>query len=233
MGTPSSGAIGFSDIAWIVYNNYASQVSLNDSDVRALAGVSSGQISISNAYSKPTVGNTGTTYYTPGSYSWAVVPYQTLSVQVAGGGGGGGGACSGESFFYGCVNFCGGTSGSAGSDTSFNGVVSYGGGGGVACGAAGAAGGNNQNANKGGGGAAGARGVPGGNCSQTYGGLGGAGGYATFSWRKAAGGPNYNTTATPSVINFTVGAGGSGGRTDCRGSGGGAGGSGWVYIAWS
>ena len=228
MPTPSSGTIAFSDIAWIVYNNYASQVSLNDPDVRSLSGVSSGQISLTNAYNKPTAGNTGSTYYTPGSYSWVVVPYETLVSQVAGGGGGGGGACSGEIFYYGCVNPCSGTSGSAGSQSTFNGVIAYGGGGGVVCGATGSNGGNNQNANTGGGGTAGARGTAGGNCNQVNGGLGGQGGYVQVSWRKGSTGPNYGST-----INFSVGAGGAAGRTDCRGGQPGAGGAGWVYVSWS
>lgn len=228
MPTPSSGAISLSDIAKIVYNNMATQVSLNDSDVRTLSGVATGAISLTNAYNKPTAGNTGSTYYTPGNYSWVVVPYENLTAQVAGGGGGGGGACSGEFFFYGCVNFCGGTSGATGGQSSFNGVLAYGGGGGVACGATGSAGGNNQNGSTGGGGTGGARGTAGGSCSQTNGGIGGAGGYVQVSWKKAVTGPFYSNT-----INFTVGAGGAKGTTDCRGGQPGAGGAGWVYISWS
>jgi|694.fasta_scaffold00027_119 hypothetical protein len=230
MPTPSSGAISFSDIAWIVYNNYSTQVSLNDSDVRALLGISSGTIGMNSAYSKPTAGNTGGSYYAPGSYSWAVVPYKTLYAQVAGGGGGGGGGCGGQFFTYGCVNFCASSAGTAGAQTSFNGVVSNGGGGGANCGgAAGANGGNNQNGNTGGGGSSGAGGIPGGvNCSVSNGAAGGRGGFVEISWTKAVNGPAYGAT-----LNFSVGGGGVGIADGCRAAPGGAGGSGWVYIAWS
>jgi hypothetical protein len=229
MPTPGSGQIAMSDIAWVVYNNYSTQISLNDGDVRTLLGVSSGQIGMNSAYSKPTAGNTGNTYRSPGSYSWSVVPYQTLYAQVAGGGGGGGGGCSGEIFYYGCVNGCGGAAGGNGAQTNFNGVISYGGTGGTACGGGGtnAAGGNNQNGNLGGGGAGGAFGTPGGNCNQTNGNNGGAGGYVEVSWRKGSNGPGYGAT-----LSFSVGGGGGNGGT-CRGSIPGNGGSGWVYIAWS
>jgi hypothetical protein len=41
-------------------------------------------------------------------------------------------------------------------------------------------------------------------------------------------GPGYGAS-----LGLTVGGGGGAGRTDCRGGQPGAGGSGWVYIAWS
>lgn len=229
MPTPSSGQIALSDVAWVVYNNYSTQVSLGDGDVRSLAGIGSGQISLANLYSKPTAGNTGGTYYSPGSYTWVVVPYQTLYAQVAAGGGGGGGACSGEIFTYGCVNGCGGASGGGGGTSSFNGVNAYGGGGGVACGANGGSGsGDGGTVYVGSGGAGGARGTAGGNCNQTNGGAGGAGGRTDRSWTKAVNGPGYGAS-----LGLTVGGGGGAGRTDCRGGQPGAGGSGWVYISWS
>lgn len=233
MPTPSTGAISLRDIATIIYNNSIAQVSLNDSDTRSLLGVSSGQISMSSAYSKPTAGNTGTTYYTPGSYSWVVVPYQSLTATVAGGGGGGGGAGGGQVFF-GCVNYCACGNGTAGANSSFNGVISYGGGLGVSqSGGTGAAGGNNQNSSKGGGGTAGAGGTTDGevNCNQVNGSPGGAGGYAQKSWTKNVDGPAYGAT-----INFSVGAGGVGGTGGCRDKApyrGINGGSGYVYVAWS
>ena len=231
MPTPSSGAISFSDIARIVYNNTTAQITLNDSDARLLLGVGSGQISMSSAYNKPTAGNTGTTYHSPGSYSWVVVPYENLTATVAGGGGSGGSYCGGQ-IFFGCVNYCCSPSGIAGSQSSFNGVIAYGGGGGASAGGAvGAAGGNNLNGNLGGGGAAGLGNTNplDTNCNQAAGSNGGAGGYVQKTWRKAVDGPNYNAT-----INFTVGAGGPiPSTTSCRDQRGGPGGSGYVTISWS
>ena len=53
MTTPASGQISFSQIAAIVYDNASAAVSLNDSDVRYLLSLSSGQISLGQAYSLP------------------------------------------------------------------------------------------------------------------------------------------------------------------------------------
>jgi|694.fasta_scaffold132939_3 hypothetical protein len=236
MPTPSSDAISFSDIARIIYNNSTALTSLNDSDVRYLAGAgTTGIVSMSDARGKPTAGNTGTTYHTPGSYSWLVVPYENLTATVAGGGGSGGSYCGGQilppPFFPLCGNYCCSPSGNPGSNTSFNGVIAYGGGGGASAGAVGAAGGNNLNGNLGGGGAGGAGNTNPAdtNCNQGAGGNGGAGGYAQKTWRKAVDGPNYNTT-----INFTVGAGGPRpSNTSCRDQRGAAGSSGYVTISWS
>lgn len=236
MPTPSTGSISFSDIARIVYNNSTATISLNDSDVRSLTGAGSGAVSMEAARGKPTAGNTGTTYHSPGSYSWVVVPYENLTATVAGGGGGGGGGCGGQLLFipnFGlvCVNYCASSAGNAGGTSTFNGVEAYGGGGGGNCttGSPGSNGGNNQNGNTGGGPGGGAGGVPGGvNCSQSDGSTGGAGGIAQRTWRKAAGGPGYGAT-----INFTVGAGGTGVADGCRAAPGGTGGSGYVTISWS
>lgn len=230
MAIPGSGPISLSDIATIVYNSSSTRISLNDSDVRTLLGNSSGQISMSRAYNKPASGNTGTTYYTPGSYSWVVVPYKTLSANVAGGGGAGGGYCGGQVFF-GCVNICNSGSGGPGGNTSFNGVVAYRGMGGLQCsGGVGAAGGNNQNTSRGGGGAGGLGNTNAmdTNCNQSSGSNGGAGGFARKTWTKAVDGPAYGNT-----INFTVGAGGTPGANSCRPQAGAPGGSGYVRIEWS
>lgn len=231
MPTPASGQIALSDVAWVVYNNYSTQVTLNDGDVRTLAGIGSGQISLANLYNKPTAGNTGGTYYSPGSYTWIVVPYQTLYAQVAGGGGGGGGGCGGQAFTYGCVNFCASSSGTGGAGSTFNGLTGNGGGGGGQCnsGVGAAGGGSGGTVYTGSGGAGGAGGVPGGvNCNQSNGSAGGAGGRTDGSWRKGSNGPAYGAS-----LGLSVGGGGTGVSDGCRPAPGATGGSGWVYIAWS
>jgi hypothetical protein len=235
MPTPSSGQISLSDVATIVYNSSTSEISLGNSEVRIFANDTVGDISLSSAYNKPLSGNTGTTYNTPGSYSFIVPGYQTLTANVAGAGGAGGGYTGGQWFYNGyffqCVNKCNGTNGTSGGQTDFNGVIAYGGGGGITGGGNGAAGGNNLNANTGGGGAGGAGNTNpvDTNCEQASGGNGGAGGFAAKSWTKAvtSGHPSYGST-----INFTVGSGGTS-NGGCRGQAGGPGGNGYVYIAWS
>lgn len=235
MPTPVSGPIKFSDLAILVFNNPLATVSLGNTEIRAVGGSTTGPVSMSSMYNKPTAGNTGTTYYTAGNYSWIVVPYQTLSVTVAGGGGAGGGYGGGQliwnGYFFQCVNQCYGGNGAAGSQSSFNGVIAYGGTGGLQAGGGnGTDGGNNQNGNTGGGGAFGAGNSDpvDTNCEQASGGNGGAGGYVQKSWTKFAGGPSFGST-----INFTVGAGGPMGPGGCRGQAGAAGGSGYVKIEWS
>lgn len=230
MPTPASGQISLSDVALIIYNSTTAQISLYENEVFLLSGVGSGQVALSNLYNKPTVGNTGSTYYSPGSYSWIVVPYKTLTATVAGAGGGGGGYCGGQ-FYFGCVNYRENYAGSSGNQTDFNGTIAYGGGGGQPCNrGVGSSGGNNINANTGGGGAGGA-----GNtnpldtsCNQASGSNGGPGGRAVTSWTKGVNGPSYGST-----INFTVGAGGVGSCNPDRCAPGGPGGSGYVNIAWS
>jgi hypothetical protein len=69
---------------------YNQQVSLNDSDVRALLGVASGQIALSNAYGKNSYLNT--VVYSSGTTSTFTVPtgVTSLFVKIWGGGGGSG-----------------------------------------------------------------------------------------------------------------------------------------------
>ena len=236
MPTPSSGQISLSDIASIVYNSSTSEISLGNSEVRIFANDTVDDISLSSAYNKPIAGNTSTTYYTPGNYSFIVPAYKTLTVTLAGGGGGGGSYCGGQ-VFIGCVNYCCSSNGNPGANSSFNGVFAYGGGFGVSGygggGQSGAAGGNSLNANTGGGGAGGAGNTnpTDTNCNQGAGGNGGAGGFAQTSWTKAvtSGNPNYGST-----INFTTGAGGSNNVvTSCRDQRGGPGSNGYVYINWT
>jgi hypothetical protein len=224
MATPSSGAIAFSDIAWIVSRSYSATTSLGDAEVRSLLGVGSGEIGMNSAYSKPTAGNTGTTYYAAGSYTYYVNAYQTLYADVAGGGGGGNGGsgsdtctgwCGQFCFFPYCCNGRGGNGGGGGGESNFNGVRAYGGTGSTA-------GGNNQNGNTGGGGAGGSMGYAFG-CSGGNGSAGQAGGRTQKSWTKGVDGPGYGAGLT-----VNVGGGGGGGY-----NAGGTGGTGWVYIAWS
>ena len=233
MPTPASGQISLSDIASIIYNSSINQTSMSNTEVRILINDTVGEISLSSAYNKPVSGNTGTTYYTPGPYSFMVPAYKTLTATIAGGGGAGGSYCGGQ-WVFGCANYCCSPSGNPGGNTDFNGVIAYGGGGGAsASGGVGADGGNNLDANTGGGGTKGL-----GNTNpwdtnycQAAGSNGGAGGYALKSWTKAvtSGNPTYGDT-----INFTVGVGGPiPSNTSCRDQRGGPGGSGYVYINWS
>lgn len=69
---------------------YNQQISLNDSDVRALLGVASGQIALSNAYGKNNYLNT--VVYSSGATSTFTVPagVTSLLVKIWGGGGGSG-----------------------------------------------------------------------------------------------------------------------------------------------
>lgn len=68
MTLPSSGAISMNDVNVELNRSGTTTISLNDADVRALAGVASGQISMSNLYGKSNVGeiwtNTGITAFT-------------------------------------------------------------------------------------------------------------------------------------------------------------------------
>jgi len=74
MSLPSSGIISLNAINAELGKSATGQLSLNDSDVRALLGKASGQISLSDAYgkTKPSVGNTFISGYEPtyGYYGW-------------------------------------------------------------------------------------------------------------------------------------------------------------------
>lgn len=71
-------------------------------------------------------GSGNISYLTPGSYSFTVPPYSTLTVTVIGGGGGGGGG-------YNCVDGISAQYGFGGSLSSFNSsIIGYGGNGGSA-----------------------------------------------------------------------------------------------------
>jgi hypothetical protein len=225
MATPASGQIAFSDIAWVVYANYNAYTELNNSDIRYLLGVSSGQISITSAYSKPA--NNSYSYTSPGAYSLVVPAYQYFSVDVRGGGAGGNGgngsntnACwCGQLCFFPC---CGGQSGG---NPGGDGGPSYIRGGGIDVTAYGGynGGGYGGNVIGGGGGGGGSAGVPWG-CTGGYGSAGGGGGRVTNTFTKSSGSvPYYGHTCT-----VLVGGGGGGGW-----HAGGNGGDGAVYVSTS
>jgi hypothetical protein len=238
MPTPSTGAISFSDIASIVYNNATAQISLNDTNVRILLDVSTSaaQISMTNARGKPVAGSNS--YSTPGTYTFLTPPYQTLNVDVRGAGGGGGG---GGTFAFPCgfLGPCPGSPGTNGGESRFASstpVVAgggFGGNGAPECSGSGPGGGNgtgsggvNQGA---GGGAGGAGGSPNGGCA---GRPGGTGNRQTKSWtfNSTAGHPTWSSSYQ--VVVGQGGAGGGGNR-DWGGGPGGTGANGSVLISWS
>lgn len=198
---------------------------LNDSDVRYLLGVASGQISLSSAIGKPVAGSQ--TYSTPGTYSWIVLPYQNLTADVRGAGGGGGG---GSTAYIGWYT---GSNGTAGAQSSFGSVIGYGGaGGGVQPNASGTAAGGTAtggDTNTTGGGAAGGAGGSGNGAASSQ--NGGPGGRAVKSWtyKLTAGSPGWAGS-----VSITVGTRGLGGSASPQGGGSGSNGTnGSVIISWS
>ena len=225
MALPSSGEISFSQIAAIVYNNSAAASGLNDSDIRYLLGDTSGQIIITDGYSKPV--SNSYSYTSAGAYSLVVPPYQYMDVDVRGGGQGGNGGsgsdtcvgwCGQLCFFPYCCNGRGGEGGGAGGTSYFRvtgvDVTAYGGSSG---GAGGGYGGSVVN----GGGAGGGSGGSAFGCSGGNGSGGNAGGRVTASFTKGSNGPGYALTCS-----IYVGDGGGGGY-----NAGGTGGTGAVYVS--
>lgn len=235
MPTPANGEISLSNLSTVISSD-TRQISLGDSDTRAMLGVASGQISLSSGYSKPASGSAS---YGPGSYTFITPPHQYLAAQTyGGGGGGGGGSWSGvtgwiPAYWYAIPvysTYCGGA-GSGGGQSYFNGIYGNGGGGGGGgCGAyyggdAGAAGGD---ANYTGGGAGGGSG--GGGNGAGGGGTGGRGGRADKTWthNQTSGYPGYGAG-----VGVYVGGGGGGGGPAGGAGGGYGGGSGTINIQWS
>lgn len=234
MPTPANGTISFANVSAITKGN-TSVVSLNDSDVRFLFGVSSGTISLAQGYGKPAPGSNS--YTLPGSYTFYTPAYQYIIVDVRGAGGGGGGGCD---HWYGLYRYNGNPGGN-GNQSSFLGVVggggNGGGGGGTAPGDApgpnGAAGvGSNGDINYTGGGGAGGAQNNGGGPSAIAGGAGGAGGRATktFTHNQTVGNPNYGTNYT--IVVGARGAAGSG-TSPLGNYSGSPGSNGAVYVSWS
>lgn len=210
MPLPSSGQISFGQVADITQGSATATVSLNDSLVRTLFGVSSGQISLSSGYGKPSA--TTTSFTTNGTFNFIIPIYQYFKVTVNGPGGGGGG---GGAHVVG-INFSSGAAGTTGTPASqFSTVIGNAGGGGAggvapgtgtaATGTAGTATGGDTN-NTGLGSTGGAGGAPYGP-AQT-GGTGGRGGQAIKTWRFAStsGYPGWGGT-----VPLIVGNGGTGG----------------------
>lgn len=228
MTIQSSGQISFSDIASVVFASGTAYTELNNSDIRYLLGVTSGQISITSAYSKPVAASYS--YTSPGAYSLVVPAYQYFNVDIRGGGGGGNGGTGtntnscycGQFCFFPC---CGGQSasepGGAGGESYIRGggidVTAYAGTGSAA------GGGYGGNVIGGGGGGGGSAGTPWG-CTGSGGSAGGGGGRVTNTFTKSSGSvPYYGHTCT-----VLVGGGGGGGYHN-----GGTGGAGAVYVSTS
>jgi hypothetical protein len=224
MALPASGAISFSQMAAIVYNNASATVSLNDSDIRTLLGVASGSISISSGRSKPTAATY--TYTTPGTYSLVVPAYESMGIGVWGAGQGGNGGtgsdtctgwCGQFCFFPFCCNGAGGAAGASGGDSYFRvGSINVTANGGTSSANGGGYGGT---VTTGGGAAGGTAGVAYG-CSGSAGSIGKNGGLVTYTVRKGSTGPAYGASCS-----IAVGAGGAGGF-----NAGGAGGGGAVNV---
>jgi|GEM_PF-2156316 hypothetical protein len=197
------------------------------------------------------------TYSTPGTYTFTVPAFSSLSVTVSGAGGGGGGS---EATYP--NNPGSATDGSGGGNSSFYNLTAYGGSGGQRATIAndfenppysygtGANGGNGSASggsyNAAGSGAAGGAGGPSWQCqyygyapyctNQDYyyyypnGGWGGSGGYSSITWSQGSG-------PTPgSNVTVYVGGGGAGGASSYgtyNGGGSSAGGDGSVSITWT
>jgi hypothetical protein len=235
MPTPASGQISLSDVALIVYNSSTNQTSLAESDVRFLANVMSGEISLSNLYNKPVANSIN--YTTPGTYTFICPAHQTLNIDVRGarGGGGGGGT---EVFGTGCFpgSNCPGLPGANGTNSSFAsttpviGGSGRGGNGGCGGGSGGTNGTGSGGTDQGptaNGGAGGTQ-----NGSNCTGQQGGKGNIQTKTWtyRVTSGYPVWQVGYT-----VTVGQGGAGGGGNPTWGGGpGANGAnGSVSISWS
>ena len=89
MALQKTGAISLSDVAVELKKAATANISLNDADVRALAGVPTGEISLFNLYGKPAF-VPGTTKFTSNSSFTLPAGYLSAVIEVWGGGGGGG-----------------------------------------------------------------------------------------------------------------------------------------------
>jgi hypothetical protein len=175
------------------------------------------------------------TYSTPGTYTFTVPSYATLTTTVNGAGGGGAGGGTDAI----CFSSCSGTNGSSGGNSSFNGAVfGNGGTGGTAGtvnqdggiqngsnGSAGTASGGDSNTTGGGAGdGAGGTGYAG----SENGGAGGAGGSAVKTFSSGA-------LSQGASITVVVGAGGTGGAAGYPGysTAGTSGSDGSIIISWT
>lgn len=235
MTLPANGAITFSEIAGVCRGSNT-QIGLSDWDVRYLLGRDKGQIKLSDAYGKPSPGSR--TYSTPGTYTFLVPPFITLSVDVMGGSGGGGGGSDHFPYLY-CW---GGGSGSSGGISRFAStvpVIGYGGAGGPAgyCGGkapngsnGSASGGDTNTTGYSGGSGGHGSGAPGAGSPNTDGGNGGASGRAIKEWTHLV---TENTPAWKSNVTVVVGSAGYGGGAGSAWCAPGSYGTGgYVTITW-
>lgn len=238
-GLPSSGSISMNQIRIEVLLS-GNQIDLNNSKIRELFGVSSGQISMSSGYSKRwvTPGSSGVYGYTGANQFFPVPRYETLTVTVNAAGGGSSGLCGNDGFAHG---YCGGAGG-AGENSRITGTkmttITAGGGAGSLgsrqstddndCQASGAAGGGSGGSVVVGGGAAGGINNTG-NCGIAGRGDGGAGGKVTKTWNW------FDADAPPygSQMTIYIGAGGSGGSPGESAGTGNPGGSGSASFSWT
>lgn len=238
MTLPANGTMTMSAISGLCRGSNT-EIGLTTWDVRYLAGKESGVIKMSDLYSKPDPGSRAFT--SPGTYTFLVPPYQSLSVDVrgAGGGGGGGGYWLNAMLLYGWIIALTGNWGSNGGYSAFGDVVAYGGsagspGGGLTQGTNGANGGGTGGSVTSGGGAAGGAGGPAnrneGAGYQGFGGNGGAGGRTTKSYTFLSG----DYRPWKESVTIVVGQGGYGGPTNPGITPAGyPGSSGQVSISWS
>lgn len=199
MSIPSSGAISISQISTDNADGYGLGYALGsyrgqlyDNKAGGVGAFSNNAIALGDFYGKRRV-DAGSSSYGPGSYTYVVPPYVTMTVQVYGAGGGGqGGFATGSG---GCDPSQPG-GGNNGGATTLSGIVS----------APGGASGGNGGAGYGYVGGGGGGGNEGG---ASNGKDGGSGGYATVTFTNPAlGGTG---PASGSSISLTVGAGGDGG----------------------
>jgi hypothetical protein len=182
----------------------------------------------------------GITYSVPGTYTFIVPSFNTLTVDVRGAGGGGGGWRSSDQTVY-----DGGPGGFSYFNTPVNGnIVGYGGGPGhgwyaaslLGTGAAPATPGTGQNGDTnitGGGSNGGAAAISGGTYANRYPSPGGAGGRAVKTWVRAQ---QYSQLWKGYPITVVVGAGGVAGTCEPGGylnTYSTDGSPGWVNITWS
>jgi len=201
--------------------------------LRTLFGVPSGTISMSSGRGKTLAGSQ--TYNTPGTYSFTVPLYKTMTVTVNGGGGGGkGGGGTVSSFLLenGTTEYTyvSGSQGGSGTLSRFNAPTNLIANPGTGGGSNGTATGGDTNttggAGNGGNGGTGNDNGLGGNPPDGF--NGGNGGRAVSTYIRTSGG-----LTVGAVISLTVGSRGSGGSGAGGGSSGSSGGYGSVVISWT